>query len=70
MRDHQDDEPEVIDGDKGQEPKKSLGQQLHEQFQAFRKEQAGKVVTAEFKDVTHEQGQPNPQKDDHDDMEQ
>ena len=70
MRDHQDDEPEVIDGDKGQEPKKSLGQQLHEQFQAFRKEQAGKVVTAEFKDVTHEQGQPKPQKDDHDDMEQ
>ena len=75
MRDHQDDEPEVmdgevLDGDKGQEPKKSLGQQLHEQFQAFRKEQAGKVVTAEFKDVTHEQGQPNPQKDDHDDMEQ
>ena len=72
MRDHQDDEPEVIEvlGDKGQEPKKSLGQQLHEQFQAFRKEQAGKVVTAEFKDVTHEQGQPNPQKDDHDDMEQ
>ena len=74
MRDHQDDpqlvDAEVANRDKGKEPKKSLGQQLHEQFQAFRKEKAGKVITGKFKDVTYEQGQSNPQKDDHDDMEQ
>ena len=62
-------EGEVLEG-QDKKSKKSLGQQLHEQWQSFRKRNLENMVTGEFKDVTHEQEQSNPQKDDHDDMEQ
>lgn len=74
MRDHQDDpqpvEAEVVTDDKETESKKSLGQQLHEKFVAFREEKASKVVKGELKNITpNEQGKSDLQKDDYDDME-